>query len=445
MAVVAGFVTSIAIATPALAADVSLMPDAGQDARTLNLGESRDPATVNIRFVAASKLPATPEADLSDVQTSDGRELDATLPTPKVSLKQGGRTADVAVEVTPGKAAQAGSYVTQLLLRAPGVTDARSNLTVTLSDKPVAAAAFWATLLLLFGAGLGLLARWIAGTASTLKALEDRLATVEASVQGHDPLPIVFRTKLIQVRTQLAYENAGDAENTLKNDLEGPKTTAAIDVADKAQALGRKISEQQSTIAVLPELESANRGKLEQVLAREREWIDAMVQATDYDSTAQSTERANRLSDAQRFSAFLPYYHDKDKRSALAEALEAFAAGEFGDAEKKWRDATGAPGAEEALGAAPPQVTPQIAVGSPGQDLSRWLIRHAPLLAQAFTALGLVILGLFTVYDPSTTFRGGNGFLDAVTLFAWGLGSALAGGGISDITGKLTAGRSGSA
>jgi hypothetical protein len=436
----------VAISESPPAPDVPLTADVGQDVRTLDLGGSRKSQTIKIRFVAATKLPATPEGDVTDAQTSDGRKLDGTLALtpPAAALTQGGRTAIVTVKIDPAEDATAGSYDSQLLVRAAGVSDARSKLTIKLDDKPVRGSGFLAAILLLLGAGAGVFAKWIAGTASTLKGIEDRLATVGATVSGHEPLPAVFRSKLIEARTMLANDDATDADALLKADLEGQNTIAAIDVADKAKAVQRKIDEHEKALAALPGLDADLRGKLEQVLQQERDWLEAMVQDSKYAADAQAEARAGRITDAQRFSAFLAYYRDAATRGKFAEALESFVAGDFAKAETLWRDAAGAPAAEVAVRAlAAPEHAPMLNVGAPpsGTTAKRWLIHHAPLLAQAFTALFLVILGLFTVYDPSKTLRGDHAFLDAITLIAWGLGSALAGGGISDIAGKLTAGR----
>jgi hypothetical protein len=427
------------------APDIALTPDAGQDARTIDLGDSRSAQTVTIRFVAPAKLAETPAPSVTDAQTSDGRPMDGTL-TPSAELAQGNKTVIVSVKIAPKEDAEAGSYDTQVLLRATGVSDARSKLTIKLGDKPVCAANLWAVLLLLLGASLGLLARYVAGLASQLKAVEDRLAAVQAQVAGHQPLPAVFHAKLADVAAKIAADNAADAATTLTNDLEGVKTTAALDVAAKAGAIARAVSEQQVAIAAMPpDVTPAQRGELEQVLARARDAAEDLVNASDYAADGKPAERAALVNGVRGFSGFLAYYREAGRRDALADALAHFTAGEFTEANDAWRTAVSSPPPPAgALGvaAAGAMAAPAGGAGG-GTSLKQLIIRHSPLIAQAFTALGLVILGLFTVYDPSTTFRGDAGFLDAVKLVAWGLGSALAGGGISDIAGKLTAGRSG--
>ncbi len=430
----------------ASAAEVQLAANTGEETRTLDFGESRDKRSATLRFLAASKLEAAPEVSFSDLQTSGGKSLEGTLSYTR-TLASDGRTVAVQVTIKPKSSAAAGTYETRVLLREAGVTDARSTLKVMLADKPVSGANLLAVVLLVLGAGLGLFAKWVAGTASTLKGLGDRLASVEKIIGDHQPIPVVFRGKLILVRSQLAAENAQEAENTLKNDLEGAKVNAAVDVAEKANAIERKITEQRAALATMAELDPGDLAKLREVLVIEADWIASMVQDTAYDSTEAGTRRAGHVADAQVFSAFLADYADKDQRAALATALKAFRGEDFADAKTKWQAALppAAAAAGVPLAAAPAGPLAPIARAQDASATQSWAVRHAPLLAQAFTALSLVTLGLFTAYDPSTTFRGGYEFLDAVKLFAWGLGSALAGGGISEIVGKLTAGRQGSA
>jgi len=432
-------------ALSASATEVQFGANTGEETRALDFGESRDKRSVTLRFLAASPLAAEPEVSFSDLQTSDGKSLEGKLTT-KVTPSADRRTFAVRVDIKPSSSAKAGTYETHALLRESGATDARSTLKVTLADKPVDDANLIAVVLLLLGAGLGLFAKWVAGTASTLKGLGDRLASVEKVIGDHQPIPVVFRSNLIQARSQLAAENAQEAEGTLKNNLEGAKVNAAVDVAEKANAIERKITEQRSAVAAMPELDAGDLGRLNVVLGVEAEWIASIVQEAAYDSADASGARAGRLADAQVFSAFLADFADRGQRAALATTLGAFARGEFADAKTKWQAARPAAAAARAPAAA--ALASELAPIGSTPDASAtqsWSVRHAPLLAQGFTALSLVTLGLFTAYDPSTTFRGGHEFLDAVKLFAWGLGSALAGGGVSEIVGKLTAGRQGSA
>jgi len=430
-------VTAFAVASVApvpfvQAADIVLAPDAGQETRTLNLGDDHDKATVKVRFVSPEKLPTTPEAELADAQTAEGTKLKATITT-KVELVQANRTVLVTVTVEPEGAAEPGSYAAPLLLRAPGVADARSTITTKLAPKPIWGAPFWGTLLLLAGAVLGVIARWIANEASALKALQDRLRVLEESTAPYQPLPVEFRSKLGQLRAQLAREDATAAKAML-DDLE-TKIQDAIDVAETSRTLDRLIVDQATAIAAMPNL-GASGALLAQVTAREREFI-ADIGRGPFATDAERTARAERIGDAQLFSAFLADYAQEDRRDALAAALAAFARGDFNGAETAWRDATDQePPARTARQPTPvPPVTHETPTG-----LRAWVIRHAPELAQALTALALVIVGLFTLFDADETFRT-DAFEDGLTLFAWGLGSALAGLGAADLTGKLTAGR----
>jgi hypothetical protein len=415
-------------------ATIALAPDAGQETRTLDFGEERDEKSVTIRFLAPAPLPAAPEVDLTDAQTTTGLKLDGTVVARPATLTQGKRTVLVTVVVTPTSSADAGSYDSQMLLRGAGLTDARSALTIKLDPAPVSGAWWKAILLLLVGASLGVFARWVATEASALKGLQDRLGIIETTVAPHAPrLPVAFSTTLVKVRMQIDNEDTSGAATTL-TDLEG-KTQAAVAAANATARLHELLAAQQTSIASMPNLGPAA-ARLSQVVGRERLFADEFA-ADDYSSDAGGKRREDRIADVQRFNAFLPDYAIESNRSKLEDALDLFQQGKFGEAEQKWAAATDN---EAPVGVAAAQPFPAVSPPARKRTVRNWVIRRSPEIWLAITALALVLLGLFTVYDPATTFRT-EPFLDSVKLFAWGLGSALTGAGIADLASKLTAGK----
>jgi hypothetical protein len=415
---------------------VTLSPDAGHETRTLNFGEERGQKTVTIRFLAAAPLEDAPEGDLTDAQTSTGEKLEGSVRITRVTLKQGNRTVLVTVAAEPTSNDDAGSFDSQLLLRGTGVTDARSKLTITLAAEPVSGAWLFALVLLVVGAGVGVFARWLGTEAVGLKRLQDRLAGIEAMVAGHEQrLPLAFKVAVVQARSQIANEEASAAGTTL-TDLEA-KAQAAVAAAAATARLQDLLAAQEQSIAAMPNLGAAA-SRLRQVLARELSFADEFA-AADYSSDAARQRRAELLADAQRFSGFLPHYAVESKRPALDEALELFEQGKFAEAEQAW---TAAMDAEAPLGVTQ-ETPPEPAARMPTSKgtVRGWLIRHSPDIWLGISAGAIALLGVFAVYDPSETFRS-EPFLDAVELFAWGLGSALAGAGIADLAGKLTAPRS---
>ncbi|MBA3262356.1 MAG: hypothetical protein H0T69_07810 [Thermoleophilaceae bacterium] len=337
--------------------------------------------------------------------------------------------------VKPKSSAEAASYDTQMLLRGADVTDARSTLTIKLDPPPVCGAWLKAILLLLGGASLGVIARWIATEASALRGLQNRLGIIETTVAPHaQRLPIAFSAALVKARMQIDNEDTSGAATTL-TDLEA-KTPAAVMAAIATARLHELLAAQETSIASMPNLGPAA-ARLGQVIGLERSFADEFA-ADDYSTDAGNERRKQRIADVQRFNAFLPDYAIESNRKPLDDALELFQQDNFAAAAEKWAaDAD----KEAPLGAAAPPAAPQLA--SPParkRTLRNWVIRRSPEIWLAITALALALLGLFTVYDPATTFRT-EPFLDSAELFAWGLGSALTGAGIADLATKLSAGK----
>jgi hypothetical protein len=417
--------------TPSLAAaaPVALEVDPSQQL-TLNLGDDRGEPKFELRFLAAKEVPTVPHASLTRFQTTEGKLLNGKV-TATVKKGQEGRSVFVTLAFSGIEDAEAGTYTSSLLLLGKGLTDARATVTLALDPKPVHCANLWAVVLLLLGAGLGLFARWIVTVATKLKGQQDRLDVVEARIHGFEPLPIVFRDKLTALRIQLARGSTDSSETTLK-ELED-RVGAATQVAEVAASIRASIESQRTQIAAMPNLGEAA-GKLAAVLAAEQELVDEALRATDFESKDQQDAREGYLGNVRNVRVFMQEYAVESKRAALEKSLDHYARGEFSAGN------SAAP-IDQAAGVAllssptlPPPATPER---GPLSKFRAWVVRNAAVFAAGFTAIALVIVGLFTVYHPDTTFRT-DAFMDAVGLFAWGLGSAAAGIGVSELTGKLT-------
>lgn len=417
-------------------APIGLEIDPGQPSPTLNFGDERKESTLAVRFLAAESLDRPPTVSLLPFQTTEGDTLSATV-KPEVKLRQQGRTVLVKLPFTELGDAQSGTFASPLLLRGKGVADARATITAKLEPKPVAGAGFWAIVLLLAGAVLGLIVRWVITVGAKLDAQSDRLAVVEAKIEGLEPLPAVFRGKLTALRIQLAQGNAEGAEATLK-ELE-EQTAAAIQVAEVAASIRASIADHEAQIKAMANLGAAA-GKLAQVLINERELADKTVNAADFETPASAEARAGYLDDVRRVRVFLSRYAEETSRPALAAALEHFVNGEFKEGAEAAKASVTSGRLADAIEEEPTKLTVPPTPAAPGRSLRNWATDNAGTIAAAFTAIALVIVGLFTAYQPDSTFRT-DAFMDAVTLFAWGLGSAAAGIGLTELTSKLTAGK----
>ncbi len=419
---------------------VGLELDPGQQSPTLDLGDTRDNSTLVVRFLAAKELTGPPSASLLPFQTSDGVVLDAKV-KPSVKLHQEGRTVAARIDFSELEQANSGTYTSSLLLRGKGVADARATVTIKLEPTPVFGADLWAVLLLFAGAVVGLIGRWVVTAAAKVHAQADRLAVVEAKIKGVEPLPAAFTGKLTALRIQLAQENTEASEETLK-EVEN-QAVAAIQVAEVVNSMRASIAGHEKQIGEMQSLGEAL-GKLQQVLVSERELTDRALSAPKFETDEEAQVRAGYLDDMRRVRVFLTSYATEAQRPQLAAALEHFMKGEFEEGDKEAGQATGAAQpltASMALTPTRPMKSSPVHPESDKLSLRGWAMENAPTIAAGFTAVALVIVGLFTAYHPDSTFRT-DAFMDAVALFAWGLGSAAAGIGLAELTGKLTAGKS---
>ncbi len=419
---------------------VKIEVDPGQQAPVLNLGDKRDDSQLTIRFLAEGQLPGKPTPSILPFQTTEGSVLAAKVKA-STWLVQGGETVLVKVSFGDLGSAQAGSYTSSILLRGGGASAARAPLTVKLEPTPVSHANLWAVILLLAGALVGLIGRWVAGAAVKVHGLRDRLAVVEAQVSGLDALPAAYVAKLSALRIQLAQESTSGAEETL---AEVEKLTpAAVQVADAVNSMNSAILAHEAQIAAMPDPTDDYKEKLQQVLTSEKEVVENVLREPEFDGADAAQARSGFLDGMRKVRVFLANFASPALRGKLEPALAFFMKAEFDEGDKKAGEVLDAPApltVDMPLMADAALEPPQVPAPEKDRSLRGWAIRNASTIAAGFTAVALVIVGLFSVYHPDSTFRT-EAFMDAVSLFAWGLGSAAAGIGLAELTGKLTAGK----
>ena len=416
--------------------------DPTQPSPTVDFGDGRKLTYLTVRFLAENELKNAPQVSLTPFQTSDGEILKGEV-TGTAELIQENRTVRVKLTFDALDDAAAGTYTSGMLLRGQGLADARATITAKLDPKPVCGAALIAIALLLAGAGLGLLGRYIINVGLKLREQQERHVVVETHLGNAAPLPEIYHGKLAALRIQLARGNADSSEATLK-EMEN-KAAAAVQAANDVGTMRGIVAAQEARLED-PSL-AALRSRFALVFDAERALIDAAIKSPSFEEEEAVKQRGLQSAEMRLVSSFIENYVDADDatRYKLAPALEYFKKGEFKVGDEKAKELLEQEGALGAAVEDQPDPTPAPTPNSVTTKTWRdFLVHHSPTVAAGFTALALVILGLFTLYDPDSTFRT-DGFLEGVGLFAWGLGSAAAGTGLAELTGKLTAGRGGDA
>jgi hypothetical protein len=330
---------------------------------------------------------------------------------------------------------------TRAYLAGKGISPARSTLTLALDPEPVKCAWLWAIVLLVVGAGLGVGIRQLADKGAALQDLYGQLDIVLGTIRGVSPIPIPFSNRLIAARKYLAQSNVEPAKNNLE--ALDKQATSVVLLAGTLREMAEEIDGHARDVATIPDLDGTQRSMLRRATAQEREFLTELLQEDDVTTDEAKTKREERAQDIDSFGAFLDDYRSATSqvRGKLASALRAFAEKEFAKGREEWKkaieEAGGAPSTATAGLAQRAVVEPAgPAIPTDAGDRPPWRIRHARLLLQLATVLGLLVLGLITVFEPDETFRS-DGFADGVALFAWGLGSALAGTQAIDLAGKL--------
>lgn len=455
------------------ASPVALTAEPGDEARTLDFGENRDPETMHLSFAAASALSSPPKVVVSDLRTSDGKlftgSLDATtsLPDP--------RTLVVALTIDP-KDAASGDYAGSVVVRGSAVSDARSSLTVKLAAIGWSDGAAWfvAILSLGLGAAIGLFLKWLGDTGAKLQDLLGQYKVLEAATASIGALPSLFQAQMVMVQQYLAQGKAADAETALTTLKQG--TSALIKAGGVLDAMKNAIEQQSKTIENWTDLEARDRGLLNRVVAIETDQLSDLISDAWPEPDSGADARKKLAGEIQDFSSFLAAFAQATDRARLQPALALFVESDFDKAAESWHgiptpagaagggDAGGAaPGVPEAPAAETPQIQSLMISGdvpvalaetieetpaSPSQGTSATLrfrdrvTAHAALLLQIGTAVVLVVVGLVTVFHPETMFRG-QASKDILALLAWGLAAGLTGASLTDLAGKISSGSSG--
>lgn len=110
-----------------------------------------------------------------------------------------------------------------------------------------------------------------------------------------------------------------------------------------------------------------------------------------------------------------------------------YSRGEFAAAKAKWSE----PIAADAAAPSPQEPAPVVSADAGwATKIKWWAIRHSPALVGVLIALGVIVVGLQTVFDPKTMFLEDD-FRDGLSLIAWGFGSALVGLTTTELASKV--------
>jgi len=452
---------------------VALTTEPGDEARTIDFGESRDRETIHLSFAAASPLSSPPRVVMSDLRTGDGKLFTGSVDATTSLLDP--RTLVVALTIDP-KAAASGEYSGSVVVRGSAVSDARSSLTVKLAaiGWPDSAAWFVAILALGIGAAIGLFLKWLGDTGAKLQDLLGQYKVLKAATASIGALPSLFQAQMVMVQQYLAQGKAADAETALATLKQG--TSALIKAGGVLDAMKNAIEQQSKTIETWTDLEARDRGLLNRVVAIETDQVTNLISDAWPEPDSGAEGRKKLAGELQDFSSFLAAFAQTTDRARLQPALTLFVESDFDKAAESWHgiptpaaagggDAAGAaPGVPEAPAAETPQIQSLMISGdvpvtlaerieetpaSPSQGTSAKLrfrdrvTAHAALLLQIGTAVVLVIVGLVTVFHPETMFRDQAG-KDILALLAWGLAAGLTGASLTDLAGKVSSGSSAS-
>jgi hypothetical protein len=339
-----------------------------------------------------------------------------------------------------------GTYDTHLKLIGDAIKGASTQVDVTFTRSPCDALVWlWAVVALILGVGLGGLLRWLAETGTTMRALLDQYEIAVGSLP-RDPAkrPSELVSELRLARQQLVQGDSAGAEARLKaiND----KLPAALHVFGIVSGWESKLSAQETRIrkASIPRAEQL---LLQGVIAIERGWLPETAQAAYPSPDEHKDQRDKRDGYIGKFGAFIDHYVAQENRSGKwAKALGLYLEGEdeFDRADEAWHEAPAATAASSLL--QEESKTGEARTGDGDEDEGapagrlagfKWMLfRHAPAFVGVLTALGLVIVGLITVFKVDSMFLT-NDIGDFLTLLAWGFGSATVGITTAQLAGKL--------
>lgn len=423
---------------------MALTPRSGDDSVTINFDESREEQKAHLLYTAASPITKKPRVIRSDLRTDDGVAFKGMF-TSDVQVDDQ-RTVEVTVTITP-EGAEPGDYHGQVLIRGPETQDAASALTVKLGETGWPSAWAWivACVTLAVGLGLGLLAKWLGDVGVKLQELVSRVRVFDAAIAGAEPLPATVRARIRQVSEYIAAGDVQRAEETFKPLEE--KAAALIDLADLMATLESEVKRQEEFVAGLS-VEQPRREELERILVREQRKIEEALREA-WPEIGDGHDARKQLADQiDDLGAFLGKLKDSTfaAKDEVQEAIDLYVDGDFETAHEKWASLEAKTRetvqALQVLGLGmrtaerfPNDLAPSPAPGGP--SARNFLRRHATLLLQIGIGIGLLVVGLVTVFEPATMFHGAWGS-DVVALLAWGLAAGLAGTTIGVLPEKLS-------
>jgi hypothetical protein len=432
---------------------VALTPQPDEDAVTLSFGEGREMETLKVLLVAPSPLTEPPTVIASDFHTSDGVPFSGKL-TPEATLADS-RTVRVTVKVDP-ESAKSGDYSGRLLLHGAGIVDTDIAATVKLAAIGWSSTVAWIVAIVALGLGLaiGLAMKWLGDTGTKLQDLAARVDVVQAAVKGLKAVPAMALAQIREVREHIANGNVAKAELAFKSLEE--HSSELVRVSWLLGSLEAELRRQEQLIGAAGGAWASRRGELAEIVHHEQEEIEELREHAWPDPASGNDARTTWANQVQGFSGFLARLSNPAFAaiSGLDEVVSLYLNGEFDKAEEKWKvltpDSTAAPGGStEAMqllagGAAltrylaePPAEAVAATEAGPVKSSKSWIVEHAAMLLQVGLGIGLLVVGLVTVFDPDTMFHGSAG-ADILALFSWGFASGLTGATVADLAGKLT-------
>jgi hypothetical protein len=393
-----------------------------------DLGESRSNKVLTLVYSASEPVSSPPSVALSDAKGEDGL-FDGSLSAAAEVVGEG--IVKVNVTVEPGSASP-GTYTSEVLLRGGKIENTSTPLVLVFSRCPSElGAVLIAIVLLITGVGLGCLLKWLSGSGTKLRLLLARYEQLSTSFEGDDWTPHALKRALAEIRVWLGMGEADSAEEKLNAVAE--KAEAVLAVMQLLGSLKAKIDDTAARVEKLQGLDSSAEAHLKDAIKLERDWLEQMREEAYPKPEDGKESREEKAGWIAEFGAFFGEYEDPAKRDGKwNEALTMYSRGEFAAAKGKWSEPGAAAAAEPTT--EEPSLTPVDA--SFGNKVKWWAIRHSPALAGLLIALGIVVVGLQTVFDPKTMFLE-DGFRDGLSLIAWGFGSALVGLTTTELASKV--------
>jgi len=417
----------------ATAASPATITVPSSDRGTRDYGEDRAARTFTLALDADKVLPSAPAVTLGDARRKgDGRPLKGTVSAAS-ELVAGGRQIKVAVTVDPEDGIDDGTYLIPLHVRANEIKPADFRPQVEYSHTPPIGAR-WALALvaLIIGLSAGGALRWLSDKGTKLRDLLGRRDLLRASLGSMDHVPAGLSRDLMTLELLLAQDDAARAEAKLAAIEPGlPKLLAALDALARARA---ELVRQHELIAA-PSSAGDPDGRLQRVVSTEQDQLDSATDDAYPNPDDKKDARTALAVGVFGFTAFLVHYRTAESRTEpeFEAALALYLKGDFAGAQAAWDKASAGPVADDVA------ETPLALPAAPAASRwTWWAARNAPVLIGLATGLGLVLVGLLTVFKPDAMFLTQD-VRDFLVLIAWGFGSALTGMTLAQLAAKATA------